>query len=166
VHELVWSDVAHYFEVDGSLLDAYVFDVGMADWQHVIDVVRAQRWPFEYTVDGSSLPLPERASDIFAARSGASATLHIRPADDILVNTHFFSDDEIEFDFDPRELQGQVRLDVLCSFLRTIGSKLTKTIVVTPENTPDRPLLTYTPSEDCVTATRRDAGEPDSTPRP
>ena len=92
--------------------------------------------------------------------------MHIRPAADILVNIHFLSDDEIEFDVDPRELQGQDRLDVLCSFLRIIGSKLNKPVVVTPENTPDRPLLTYTPSDDRVTATRSGAGERSSTPRP
>lgn len=160
MHDLVWSDVAHHFEVDGSLLDAYVFGVSVADWQHVIDVVRTQSWSLDYTVDGSSRPLPERAVDIFTAGSRASLTLHIRPTPDILVNTHFFSDDEIEFDFAPGELQGQDRLDVLCSFLRTIGSTLDKPIVVTPENTPGRPLLTYTPSDDRVTAT------PDTVPTP
>ncbi len=162
MHNPVWSDVAEYFEFDGSLLDAYVFDVSMADWQHIIDVLRAQAWWLDYTLDGSSLPLPEHVSDIFAARREASATLHIRPAAEVLINTHFFSDDEIEFDFDPRELQGQDRLDVLCSFLRTVGSALNKPIVVTPENSPDRPLLTYTPSDDRLTATRWDTGENNS----
>ncbi len=162
MHDLLWSDVAHYFEIDGSLLDAYVFGVSMADWQQVIDVLRAQNWSLDYTVDSSSLPLPEQVSDIFAARDQASPTLHIRPTPDILVNTHFFSDGEIEFDFDPRELQGQDRLDVLCSFLRTVGSALNKPIVVTPENSPDRPLLTYTPSDDRLTATRWDTGENNS----
>ncbi len=166
MHDLVWNDVAHYFEVDGSLLDAYVVGVSMADWQHVIDVVRAQSWSLDYTVDSSSLPLPEQVSDIFATRGQASTTLHIRPTPDILVNTHFFSDDEIEFDFDRRELQGQDQLDVLCSFLRTIGSRLNKPIVITPENTPHQPLLTYTPAGDRVTATRRNPEEPNTFPRP
>jgi hypothetical protein len=84
---LVWDDVAYYFELDGSLLDAYVFDVSMTDWQHVIDVVRAQQWRLDYTVDGSLQPLPQQASDIFAARGDASTTLNIWPAPDIVVNT-------------------------------------------------------------------------------
>lgn len=157
MHDLVWDDVAHYFELDGSLLDAYVFDVSMADWQHVIDVVRAQRWRLDYTVGGSSQPLPQQSSDIFAARGDASTTLTIWPTPDIAVNTHFFSDDEIEFDFEPGELQGQDPLDVLCAFLRTIGGTLNKPIVLTPENNPDWPLLTYTPDDDRVTAARSGA---------
>ena len=162
MHVLVWNDVAHYLEWDGALLDAYVFGVSIADWQRVIDVVSAQRWSLDYTVDGSSLPLPGQVSDIFVARGEGSATLHIRPTPDILVNTHFFSDDEIEFDFDPRELQGQDRLDVLCSFLRIIGSTLDRPVVVTPENSSDRPLLTYTPAGNRVTATRWDTEQKSS----
>jgi hypothetical protein len=34
---------------------------------------------------------------------------------------------------DLRELQGQDRLDVLCSFLRAIGRRLGKPVVMTPE---------------------------------
>jgi hypothetical protein len=136
VHDLVWNDVAHYFEVNGSLRDAYVFGVRVVDWQHVVDVARAQGWRLDYTADGSSLPLPQQVSDIFTARDdGAATTLAIWPVADIAVNTHFFTDDEIQFDFDPGELQGQDRLDVLCSFLRTIGSALNKPVVFTPENT-------------------------------
>ena len=154
MHDLVWDDVAHYFEPDGALLDAYVFNVGMADWQHVVDAVRAQPWQLDYTVGGSSHPLPPQVSDIFAVPGDAATTLTIRPMPDIAVNTHFFSDDEIDFDVDPGELQGQDRLDVLCSFLRTVGRTLGKPVVLTPENNPAWPLITYTPDDDRVTATR------------
>lgn len=34
---------------------------------------------------------------------------------------------------DLRELQGQERLDVLCGFLRAIGRRLGKPVVMTPE---------------------------------
>lgn len=150
----MWVDVAPLFEVDdGSLLDAYVFDVGPTDWQLVVDTVRGQSWSLDYTVDGFPSRLPQDVRAIFAAQPRQSTTLHIRPVADVLVNTHFFSDDEIEFDFSPHELQGQERLDVLCSFLRTIGRALAKPIVVTPENTPGCHLLTYTPADDRTTVT-------------
>ncbi|GIF66239.1 hypothetical protein Ais01nite_42740 [Asanoa ishikariensis] len=150
--DLVWNDVAHYFEVDGSLRDAYVFGVSMVDWQHVVDVARARGWRLDYTADGLPLPLPQKVSDIFTGREETGTTLSIWPVADIAVNTHFFADDEIEFDFDPQELQGQDRLDVLCAFLRAMGSALNKPVVFTPENNPNRPLLTYIPSSDRVTA--------------
>lgn len=150
----MWVDAAPLFDADdGSLLDAYVFDVGLDDWQRVVDTVRGQAWSLHYTVDGCASPLPEQVRAIFAAKPGSSTTLHIRPVADVLVNTHFFSDDEIEFDFSPRELQGQERLDVLCSFLRTIGRALGKPIVVTPENVRACHLLTYSPSGDRIAIT-------------
>ena len=87
MRDLVRDDVAHYFEPDGSLPDAYVFDAGMDDRQHVIDVVRARRWRLDHTVDGSAQPLPQQISDIFAARGDAATSLTMWPAADIAVNS-------------------------------------------------------------------------------
>ena len=144
--------MADVFEPDGSLLDAYVFDVSVTDWQHVLDVVRTRGWWFEYTSDNSSLPLPEDVREIFDHRGDAATTLHIRPAAGILINTHFFCVDEIEFDLDPREFRGQDQIDVLCSFLRTIGSALGRSVVLTPENVPECPMFTYVAADDQFTA--------------
>ncbi|WP_203832921.1 hypothetical protein, partial [Actinoplanes lobatus] len=139
--DLRWEDVAHYFEDDGSLLDAYVFDVSMTDWQLVLDAVRSVGWPHDYSSGGTLKPLPDRIEDIFERRRDCSPTLHIRPAVDIVVATHFFSPEEIEFDFDPDDVHGQEALNVLCSFLRTVGQKLNKQVVLTPESTPNVPLI-------------------------
>jgi hypothetical protein len=43
------------------------------------------------------------------------------------------SADEIDFDVDLRELQGQAGVDVLCGFLTEIGRELGKPVVVTSE---------------------------------
>jgi hypothetical protein len=48
VTDLRWEDVARYFEDDGSLLDAYVFNTSLTDWQSVLDVVRSLGWPLDY----------------------------------------------------------------------------------------------------------------------
>lgn len=154
VGDLQWDEVAKIFEFDGSLLDAYVFEVSRADWQHVIDVIRIQGWWFDYDCGDSPMLLPELVGDIFDHRGDWSTTLSIQPVAGIVVNTHFFSDDEVEFDFDPRELQGQEQIDVLCSFLRTIGRTLDKPVVLTPENSPGLPLITYVPSEDRLVVRR------------
>ncbi|MFF0372058.1 hypothetical protein [Micromonospora sp. NPDC005087] len=137
MHDLTWDDVAERFEPDGSLLDAYVLDADTADWQQIIELVRSQGWRFDFQVEGQSRQLPEHVADIFAHRGDAAVTLHIWPKPNILVNTHFFTEDEVEFDFDPRQLQGQDRLDTLCSFLRSVGRQLGKPVRLTSENLPD-----------------------------
>jgi hypothetical protein len=152
VGDLLWADVAGYFEPDGSLLDVYVFDVNNSDWQLVLDAVRSQTWRLEYIYDGSARPLPHDVGEIFRHRCEASTCLHIWPAPNIMVNSHFFSEDEIEFDFDPGQFHGQDDLDVMCAFVHLIGTALHQLVYVTPENTPDRALLIYDPSLNRVTA--------------
>ncbi|MGK5441112.1 hypothetical protein ACSNN7_04660 [Micromonospora sp. URMC 105] len=154
MRELTWDDVAEWFEPDGSLLDAYVLDANEDDWQRVIDLVRSQGWRFDLTAEGQPLPLPQQVTDIFARRrSEAAVTMHIWPAPHVMVNTHFFSEDEVEFDFDRTELQGQHQLDILCSFMRSLGRQLGKPVRLTPENSPQHPLIIYSPTDDQFTST-------------
>ncbi|GAA0460116.1 hypothetical protein Aca07nite_42100 [Actinoplanes capillaceus] len=153
--DLRWEDVARYFEDDGSLLDAYVFDVSMTDWQLILDAVRSVGWPHDYSSGGGVQTLPGHIEDIFERRRDCSPTLHIRPAAGIVFATHFFSPENIEFDFDPDDVQGQQALDVLCSFLRTVGQKLNRQVVLTPESSPEVPLIIYSPADDRFAAIRR-----------
>ncbi|MGW9196579.1 hypothetical protein [Micromonospora chersina] len=149
MHDLTWDHVADWFAPDGSLLDAYVLDADETDWQRVIDLVQSQGWRFDYTVEGESLPLPQQVAEIFARRrSEATVTMQIWPAPNMLANTHFFSDDEVEFDFDRTELQGQHLLDVLCCFMRSLGRQLGKPLRLAPENSPQHPLIIYSLMDD------------------
>lgn len=61
------------------------------------------------------------------------ADLRVWPDPDVLPIFRLQSADEIGFAVDLRELQGQERLDVLCGFLRAIGRRLGKPVVMTPE---------------------------------
>lgn len=44
-----------------------------------------------------------------------------------------WSESEISFDIDLRELQGQPGVETLCAFLQAIGSRLGKPVLMTPE---------------------------------
>jgi hypothetical protein len=55
-------------------------------------------------------------------------------------------------DFSPEELQGQERLDLLCGFLRVVGRRLGKPVILTPESSPDHPLIGYDVDADRVIA--------------
>jgi hypothetical protein len=150
---LRWDDVSEWFELDGSLMDAYVLDTTEADWQAFVDLVRSRGWWYRYSVDSRPTRLPGRVSEIFALdQSNVALLLQIRPVPDMAVNVHFFTADEIEMDFDRGELQGQHRLDILCDFLRALGRGLQRQVALTPENGRHLPLVSYDVATDRLVA--------------
>lgn len=149
--DLLWDDVRKWFEPDhGLLLDAYIFGTTVADWQAFVDLVRSRGWWFAYSEDRRPRRLPYRVEDILARRGEMAVLLQVRLVPEVLVNVHFFTDEEIEVDFAPEELQGQERLDLLCGFLRAVGRRLSKPVVLTPESAPDHPLIGYDINADRV----------------
>lgn len=57
------DEVRDWFEPDGSLLDGYVFETTVADWQALVDLVRSRGWWFDYLEEGRSTRLPHRVAD-------------------------------------------------------------------------------------------------------
>jgi hypothetical protein len=106
----------------GALLDAYVSSTDADDWQSAVDGVRAIGWPSSYSEDGASMSMPSDVSEIFARSQFASCLWTIRPTNEIAINCHFFGPDEIEFDLDPREIQVQRHLDLVCQFISGVRS--------------------------------------------
>ncbi|WP_416982790.1 hypothetical protein [Streptomyces sp. T028] len=131
--DLLWDDVKWCFEPDGSLPDVVVPGTSVADWQAVLDLVVASGWTYEYAEGDTVLPLP-RAETVHARPADAECpVLQVRPVHGLLAIFRFYSDEEIDFDVDPRELQGQDRLDVFCAFLRSVGRRLGKQVLMYPE---------------------------------
>lgn len=140
---LRWAEVADLFvtEYGGVLPDVTVPDASVADWQTVLDLVVA-RWPHEYQEDGVLAPIvPARTA--FARAEQATPCVRVWPVPEILVIFRFWSPDEVTFDVDLRELQGQQRLDALCGFFEAIGRRLGKPVVMTFEGTGEHPMIGY-----------------------
>ncbi|GEK01534.1 hypothetical protein [Streptomyces sp. 1-11] len=80
------------------------------------------------------------------------ADVRVWPVPDVLAIFRLESADEIGFDVDLRELQGQARLDVLCWFLRAIGRRLGRPVVLTSEGDWERshPVLGFDVESDEV----------------
>jgi hypothetical protein len=151
--DLCLEDAAGWLETEGALLDGLVSGAAIGDWQAVIDLIRSVGWWYDYVQDGGSCRLPARVHDIFALTSDRAIVLHVRPVPDVLVNFHFFSADTIDFDFDPRELQSQDHLDVLCHFVRSLGRRIGKPVLLGLEGClPDRPAAAYDPKNQRVQA--------------
>lgn len=123
--DLLWEDVNSLLdpELMGALPDVVVPGTSAEDWQAVLDLVEGSGWSCRYSEGGAELPVP-RAGAVLSRPAGAECPeLRVRSADEALAIFRFHSAEEIDFDVDLRELQGQDRLDVLCDFLtRSAGA--------------------------------------------
>jgi hypothetical protein len=149
--DLLWDDVREWFDPeDGTLPDVCIEETSIADWQAVFDLVRDEGWAFEYSVGGDRVDLPALAEDMLDRPDDLCVELRVWPVADMLMIFRLYSVSSVDFDVDLRELQGQDRLDVLCDFLRTVGRRLGKAVVMTPEGSPNFPLIGYEVDADRV----------------
>ncbi|GAA1616267.1 hypothetical protein GCM10009679_20710 [Saccharothrix algeriensis] len=107
--DLLWDDVRDFFDPDlmGALPDLHVADASVGDWQAVFGLVRSKRWTFEYSVGGVVGPLPSAAQVLSRPADADMADLRVWPVPDVLAVFRPRGADEIDFDVDLRELQGQ-----------------------------------------------------------
>ncbi|WP_030023098.1 hypothetical protein [Streptomyces monomycini] len=153
--DLLWDDVSSFFDPDlvGSLPDVRVAHASVEDWQAILDLVAEKGWRCRYSEGETVLPVP-RAESVPArpadAEYAAHPELRVWPTADVLAIFRFRTDDEVDFDVDLRELQGQDRLDVFCGFLREIGRRLRKPVLMDPEGDCGRPVLGFDVAADRV----------------
>jgi hypothetical protein len=127
-----WPEVEASFSPDGALRDIYVHGTELSDWERLIERVRTAG-PTRWTVDGIDAP-PMTARACFLLRERASVQLDLHYGR-ILLCTHFFVRDEIEFDLDPRDVCAET-WPWLVSFLRLLSATTGKRASITPENVP------------------------------
>lgn len=148
--KLPWERVAPDFVQDGSLRDVYVLDAGPADWQAVLDELRAGYAPLAFTAGGEPAPLPDRAADVFPLWArGAAPRLSFRVGT-VGLDCHFFDPAEIEFSLDPAEVAGPAQLAPRAEFLARLARLTGKPALLTPENWPQSPILRANPASGAV----------------
>jgi hypothetical protein len=135
------------FECDGSVRDIYIMHCTLDDWAKTYEVLA--EWPrSEFFVDDIAQPPPSRVEDVFALIEKSAALLRVRVGNSV-VNAHFFWAEEIECDIDPREVTSQAGLDALLDFIRQLGDATGKRFMLSPENLPESPFLSYWPQTNC-----------------
>ncbi|MEU7305703.1 hypothetical protein [Streptomyces sp. NPDC007206] len=150
--DLLWDDVSSFFDPDlmGALPDVRVPNASVEDWQAVLDLVVERGWKCQYSEGETVLPVPRAMAVLFRPADAEGPDLRVWPTGDVLAIFRFYADDEVDFDVDLRELQGQDRLDVLCGFLREIGHRLGKPVLMDPEGDYGHPVLGYDVEADRV----------------
>jgi hypothetical protein len=123
------------WERDGALRDIYVFESNPLEWQKMLDWVRIT-YPFTFKVDNVDAPLPVSVGKILRERSEHTHLLAVR-AGDVNIHCHFFLEDEIEFDVNPREIEGEAPEAEVVRFMRGLAEALGRQVVLTMEGAPD-----------------------------
>ncbi|MFK0245498.1 hypothetical protein ACIQUM_12415 [Amycolatopsis azurea] len=151
--DLQWDEVKSFFDLElmGVLPDVVVPNASAKDWQTVFDLVKARGWQWEFRQADTTPPLPSAAEALARLEDGEVGELHVFPDPGMLVIFRLMSAEEIDFDVDLRELQGQAGVDRLCGFLAEIGRKLGKRVLMLPEGgSQARPILGFDPAVDRV----------------
>jgi hypothetical protein len=137
-----WDQVAPDFEYDGSLRDIYVLETTASDWQAVLDAIWPSLYFRSFKIDDADSGRPTMA-ELFNPGTTRRMCLDVGG---IVVICHFFGEDEIEFDLDPREVTGQVQLDALADFMILVGRATRSPVILVPENMREAPILRYAPA--------------------
>ncbi|WP_327700815.1 hypothetical protein [Streptomyces decoyicus] len=150
--DLLWDDVACFFDPDlmGSLPDVRVPDASVEDWQALLDLVGERGWKCQYSEGETVLPVPRAETVLSRPADAEFPELRVWPSAEVLAIFRFHAAEEIDFDVDLRELQGQERLDLFCRFLRDIGRRLGKPVLMDPEGDYGHPVLGFDVEADRV----------------
>ena len=124
-----------YF-LDGSLRDIYVHNTTKEDWQKWADFVNTRYKTSFYIYETKVKEDKVDLSKVFEYwngihKCGSTATVCI---DNIQVNAHFFTEDEIENDIAPSEINSIEDHFKLMDYMSKLSKLLDNTVELTPEN--------------------------------
>lgn len=140
-----WQRIAPDFKPDGSLRDIYVQNASLLDWDRTVAMLHRHYAPLTFTRDGEPFAPPDSAAAIFAERHDATIALDFE-VHGIELACHFFTQDEIEFDLPPEQVNSPERFSALQHFLRLLATTVGKRVVLSPESAPTSPILIVDPS--------------------
>ena len=132
-------------------MEIYVPGTTTDDWQRFLETT-TKRWPSAYTEDGESARLPKDVREIFRRSELRACLLQLELTPLVSLNVHFFTQEELELDLDPREVRAQADLDAVIAFMRTLGLAVGRPVYMGIESSEPRPPedLRYEPARNRV----------------
>jgi hypothetical protein len=135
------------FAGERSLPNGRVDDTTLADWQAVLDLIAVERPGSVFRAHGTDRPIPETASELFST-DRLLGGVRVVLASGVQVNFLPVEETTIDFDIDSRQLVDQHHLDDLSAFIRDLGRRLDKPVLLAREGDDDAILLRYEPGAD------------------
>jgi hypothetical protein len=144
-----WNEYKKEFQWDGSRRDLYVLHTDITHWQSLIDFLHTDAYKTVFKADNKIVAMPTDIAEIFKKRDEISMLMSI-DLDGIVINCHFFTDEEIEFDIDPREINSEEKMRQVFEFMRRLGRMFQKNVILTPENAQELIIFKYELKTDMV----------------
>ncbi|MCB9251298.1 MAG: hypothetical protein H6605_02430 [Flavobacteriales bacterium] len=124
---------------DGSLRDIYVHNTTKADWQIWAEYVN-QNYKTTFHIYDTDVRVGKVdlkiVLDYWTGKLDNCSTATVL-LDDIQLNTHFFSENEIENDIAPQDINTIADHYKVIKYMVGLSNALNKRVTLTPENTPD-----------------------------
>ncbi|GGF23455.1 hypothetical protein [Flavobacterium limi] len=157
-----WEEIKWIFEPDGTLRDIYVENVDIEDCKILIDYLNANHIVKYGPSDDNQIINKINKDYLIQLLTDVTGKLELKTVaiiiDDIIINTHFFTVDEIEFDIEPEEINSVEDYEKVLSFMNKISRVLNKQLILTGENQIQFPLVTVEFSKNLIKAlTKKDA---------
>lgn len=150
IHQkLNWEQCKKDFEFDGTWRDIYILNTNFDDWNKFLKSLSNSNYETKFWIDN------ETAKEITTIQAALEIRNHASPymlidASGVQIACHFFTDEEIEFDIDPRQVNNQQDLDEVINFMIFLGNLLLKKAILTPENTLSSIIIDYNPKTEIV----------------
>lgn len=140
-----WEDIKWIFEPDGALRDIYVQEVSLNDWRTVIDLIN-EKYKVNYGDTGEYKDTNQIDKDyvieyLTDKTGGIESKSALISLGKIRINCHFFLEDQIEFDIDPKEVKSIEDFELIEGFMLEISKSIGNQITLTDENNPKFPLI-------------------------
>ena len=141
-----WSIYKTEFSPDGSLRDICVFGTDINDWAKAAGIIASQRYGLEFRQKFTGRHFPEDLQGLFPSSANEEFTLLSVDISGVLLNCHFFTQEQIEFDLDPAEVKSAEQLAKLFEFMYAVAGAVGKDVLMTPENEEQHPIFRCRPS--------------------
>ena len=137
---IVWNQVEKALHPDGSLRDIYFFDSTVEIWDSFLAAVFKSEFNYKFYKDGEACEIYTDLNSILKERENTTLMLVIEK-DGVSFNCHFFTDEEIELDITPREVNSQYSLNVVLEFMVHFSRAIGLPCVLTYEGSPEHVII-------------------------
>ena len=141
-------DLDHIIEkvlyCDGSYRDIYIRPVTKNDWQKFLVYIKNEL-DVQFFKDGVTVDFSHLGFDEIFCQTNGHAILMVINLKPVTLNCNFFTIEEIELDIDPKEVIDFEVYNRVIDFIKKLSMALNKEVILTPENCPDKQLLSCSP---------------------
>jgi len=127
-----------------ALLEIHVYNTSTDDWSRVWNFLLLEPTRLSFSVDAEVTSPPLTVGEVFDLRHAHATTASYALGKQRL-NCHFFNEQEIEFDLDPRDVTGPIELLQMIGFFEKLFHLTKKQVFLTHENASDAIVARFDP---------------------